>query len=69
MIEQNKLEKFNSCNCCGRFNIQPETSISYTVLECGEIYNYKVGCIEFRVCRNCAYKLKYLLEKQLGEKK
>ena len=68
MIKQEKLKDFTSCNNCGGYNMQPNIKEKLVFVECGDIYSYIIGnCIEVRLCKKCAYELKELLEKQLGE--
>ena len=65
MITKKKVETFNSCNSCGFYNMKPSIKGIFTVRECGEIYEYRIGCIDVRLCNNCAYQLKELLNEQL----
>ena len=67
MIKQEKLKEFNSCNACGKYNKQPNFDCGTKVEECGITYDYLVGNIHIRLCKQCAKDLICLLLKQLGE--
>ena len=73
MIKCKKLKEFSSCNNCGGYNMQPDIKDNIKFIECGETYQYILAVgntgIEIRLCNKCAYELKQLLEKQLGENK
>lgn len=64
MIEQTKIEEFNNCNACGKYNMQPNFD-NIKVEECGPIYDYLIGNIRVRFCKECAKNMLILLLKQI----
>lgn len=59
MIKSTKLESFNNCNCCGKYNMQPIHSIiEDEIITHKDIYEYFIGCnnggMLIRLCDDCA---------------
>ena len=72
MIEQRKLEEFNNCNCCGKYNMQPlfsEMDEKFITKE--NIYEYIVhygnGGMQIRLCDTCARGMIAKLHKQIDK--
>ena len=66
MIEKNEEKSFNSCNACGKYNMQPNFD-DMKVEECGKIYDYLAGSMHVRFCKECAKDMLVLLLKQIME--
>lgn len=72
MIEVKKLEEFNNCNCCGKYNMQP----SFHKMKDEKITNdniyeyiiyYGVGGQAIRLCDKCAKEMICKLNKQIDK--
>ena len=69
MITSNKLDEFISCNACGKYTEQPNFEGSVKVEECGSVYDYLIGSIHVRFCKQCAKDMICALLEQVKENK